>query len=171
MIAIREILVPTDFSEPAAAALEYAKELANAFGSRLHVMHVIATPPAGWAAESMTYSWPTLLADLEANAREGLAHLMPPTDPLASRTSLVTQVGLPVLDILEYVKTRNIDLIVMGTHGRGFMGHVLLGSVAERVVRLATVPVLTLHGAPRSTARATTSGARENARPPEMVAS
>ena len=72
MIQIREILVPTDFSEPADAALAYAKGLASQFGSRIHLLHVIGTPQVGWAAESATFSWPTLLADLETDARAQL---------------------------------------------------------------------------------------------------
>jgi nucleotide-binding universal stress UspA family protein len=171
MITIREILVPTDFSEPARAALDYAKELATLFGSRLHIMHVVATPQAGWAADSASFAWPTLLADLEADSRERLKELVPPGDPLAERTALVTQVGVPVADILEYAKARDIDLIVMGTHGRGFMGHVLLGSVAERVVRLAAVPVVTVHGAPHPAATAAMRSSQADARPHEVVPS
>ena len=146
MIAIRDILVPTDFSEPAEAALDFAKALANEFGSRIHLFHVVATPQVGWAAEGSTYSWPTLLADLETEGRTYLERLVPATDPLASRITCATAIGSPVDEILTYATDHHIDMIVMGTHGRGLMGHMFLGSVAERVVRRATVPVLTVHG-------------------------
>jgi nucleotide-binding universal stress UspA family protein len=148
MLTIREILVPTDFSEPANAALAYAKALATQFGSRLHLLNVVATPHFGWAAESTTPSWPTLLADLEADARAQLNWQVPPGDPLAGRVFMATAIGVPVERILEYAKANQIDLIVMGTHGRDMVEHMFLGSVAERVVRRSPVPVVTMHAAP-----------------------
>jgi nucleotide-binding universal stress UspA family protein len=122
--------------------------LATEFNSRLHVLHVVATPEVGWAAESSTYSWPTLLADLEADARTQLEKQIPANDPLAGRVTLATAIGVAVERILDYVATNSIDLVIMGTHGRGLVGHIFLGSVAERIVRRSTVPVLTVHGAP-----------------------
>jgi nucleotide-binding universal stress UspA family protein len=148
MVAIRHILCPTDFSAPASEALNYAKALAAEFGSQMHLLNVVATPQVGWAGESAAFSWPTLLADLESDARKHLERLIPATDPLASRLTLATEVGVPVDRILEYVAANQIDLIVMGTHGRGLVGHMFLGSVAERVVRRSPVPVLTVHGGP-----------------------
>ncbi len=145
MIQIRRILVPTDFSPPAQAALQYAKTLAAEFGSRLFLLHVIATPEVPWGAEGATYSWPTLLADLEEDARAQFQHLIPTDDPLADQVTIETMIGVPVDGILDYTETHQIDLVVMGTHGRGMVGHLLLGSVAERVVRRSAVPVLTLH--------------------------
>ena len=146
MIAIRHILVPTDFSEPADAALTYAKGLAAQFGSELHLLHVVATPQVAWATESAAFSWPTLLADLETEAKTQLERQIPEGDPLAGRVTLSTSIGTPVEQILEYAAAHRIDLIVMGTHGRGLVGHMFLGSVAERVVRRASMPVLTVHG-------------------------
>ena len=147
MIAVRNILVPTDFSEPASAALDYAKALAAEFGSQLHLFHVVATPQIPWGAEGTSLSWSTLLSDLEAGAREQLGALVRDDDALASRVTAASTIGVPVESILEYVASHDIDLIVMGTHGRGMVGHVLLGSVAERIVRRSPVPVLTLHRA------------------------
>jgi nucleotide-binding universal stress UspA family protein len=145
MKAIRAILVPTDFSDPANAALAYARDLATHFGSRLHLLHVVSLPQTGWPAEG-NLSWPTLLADLEADARVELERLIPKDDPVAERVTFSTEIGVPVEGILDYAAANPIDLIVIGTHGRGLVGHMLLGSVAERVVRRARVPVLTLHG-------------------------
>jgi universal stress protein A len=147
MIQIREILVPTDFSESAVAALAYAKGLAAQFKSRLHLLHVVAIPQLGWAGDASTYSWSTLLADLEADARAELERQLPKSDPSTAGATVATAIGVPVEQILEYATANHIDLIVMGTHGRGLVGHMLLGSVAERVVRRAPVPVLTVHGA------------------------
>jgi nucleotide-binding universal stress UspA family protein len=64
------------------------------------------------------------------------------------RITTAVEIGSPVVRILEYVAAQHPDLIVMGTHGRGLVGHLLLGSVAERVVRASPVPVLTVHGKP-----------------------
>jgi universal stress protein A len=171
MVTIRNILVPTDFSEPAAAAMAYAKTLAVEFNSRLHVLHVVATPQVGWAAETLAYSWPTLLADLETSALTQLRKQIPGDDPIASRATLVTAIGVPVEQILEYVATNGIDLVVMGTHGRGLVGHMFLGSVAERIVRRSTVPVLTVHGGPAATqARAPGQAADAAIRRPPLAA-
>ena len=63
-----------------------------------------------------------------------------------------TAIGTPVDQVLAYVGTERVDLIVLGTHGRGMVGHLLLGSVDERVVRRSSVPVLTVHGAPQAAA-------------------
>ncbi len=146
MITIRNILVPTDFSEPAAAALDYAKGLAAQFDSRLCLFSVVASPQIGWAAEGAAMSWPTLLSDLETDARAQLERLVAPGDLVADRVRLATAIGVPVDRILEYAAANEIDLVVMGTHGRGLVGHMFLGSVAERVVRRSLVPVLTVHG-------------------------
>lgn len=149
MIAIDDILVPTDFSEPADAALAYAKSMADQFGGRVHLLHVVATPQIGWAADGSTISWPDFLSGLETDARARLDRLVPSVgEPLADRFMVATAVGVPVEQILQYATVNHIDLIVMGTHGRGLVGHMFLGSVAERVVRRASMPVLTVHGAP-----------------------
>lgn len=162
MIQLRRILVPTDFSPPAQTALAYAKTLAAEFGSRLYLLHVIATPEVSWGAEASTYSWPTLLADLEKDARTQLQDLIAAGDPVADRVTMETMTGVPVDGILDYAETHQIDLIVMGTHGRGMVGHLLLGSVAERVVRRSPAPVLTLHETPPHEAVAEPVAGRES---------
>jgi len=149
MIELRNILVPTDFSEPADCALKYAKSLTLEFGSRLHLLHVVPEPQVGWAAETGPLSWSTLLTDAEVSSRTQLQLLVQPDDPVSDRVTRSAVVGAPLATILDYVSAHHIDLIVMGTHGRGAIGHLLLGSVAERVVRVAPVPVLTIRGLPR----------------------
>ena len=149
MIPIKDILVPTDFSEPAGAALQYAKMLAQEFDSRLHLLHVVPEPLAyPWGTELSTFSIATVLAESENGALERLRALGQglrlPADRIATRAS----VGRPVDQILDYVRDHHIDLVVMGTHGRGLVGHLLIGSVAERTVRRSPVPVLTVHSTP-----------------------
>ena len=147
MMAIGRILVPTDFSEPAAAALQYAHGLAAVFASRLHLFHVLPEPYAyPWGTDLATFPLTELMIQSEAAARERLEQVAGSLSQLPGGVEISTAPGAPVDRILDYVKDQAIDLVVMGTHGRGTVGHLLLGSVAERVIRHSTVPVLTVHG-------------------------
>jgi nucleotide-binding universal stress UspA family protein len=140
---IKTILVPTDFSEPAAAALAYARELAGAFGASIHVLHVIPDPTAQpWAAEAYAGSLPGLVTELKSQAQRDLHGMVPPSDRKKYRARLVVAVGAPFTRIIEYAKTNAVDLIVMGTHGRGALARAIVGSVTERIVRFAPCPVL-----------------------------
>lgn len=131
------ILVPTDFSLTADAALDYARALAAKFGASLHLLHVLEDPVTSdpltptSAPEASTFQ-STLLDD----ARLRLAHRALP-GPLAQMRATTDAIA-------EYAATHGIDLIVMGTHGRAGVAHLLIGSVAERVVRTAPCPVLTV---------------------------
>ena len=145
MVAIRRILIPTDFSEPALAALDYGRTLAGQFGAELHLLHVVPAAQVGWATEGTTMNWPRFQEELEADGRAKLAKLGPPADPFFTAATREVVTGTPVDEILAYTAAHGIDLIVMGTHGRGLVGHMFLGSVAERVVRRAAAPVLTVH--------------------------
>ncbi len=145
MIPIRQILVPMDFSDPAAAALKYAQTLAEEFGSHLHILHVVPEPYLyPWGTEISTLPLADLLAQSEALAKTRLGELVPPSAAPKGGLTASTDTGNPVEHILDYIKDARIDLVVMGTHGRGAVGHLLLGSVAERIVRRSPVPVLTV---------------------------
>jgi universal stress protein A len=147
MIPIHRILVPTDFSEPAAAALKWATTLAREFDSQLYLLHVVPEPYAyPWGTELSTLPLNDILAQSEEAARQRLGELAADTALPAGRVVTTAVVGTPVDQVLALVKDEQIDLIVLGTHGRGLVGHLLLGSVAERVVRRSPVPVLTVHG-------------------------
>jgi nucleotide-binding universal stress UspA family protein len=134
----QHILVPTDFSADADNALEYAMQLARTLQARLTLLHVIEPLAVG----SIDALPATFLPDLEAKI----------TDIMASYHARVTAAGIPCdytivhgvpfQVIVETAGTARTDLIIMGTHGRTGLRHVLLGSVAERVVRLAPCPVL-----------------------------
>jgi nucleotide-binding universal stress UspA family protein len=151
MIPIHNILVPTDFSEPAEAALEYAKTLAQEFNSRIHLLHVVSEPYVyPWGTDLPTIPIADLLTQSEEAASERLTQLAQMTPALAGRVTVDTEVGTPVERILDYIGGHEIDLVVIGTHGRGMVGHLLLGSVAERVVRRSPVPVLTVHHTPKA---------------------
>ena len=144
MIALKKILVPMDFGEAADAALTYARALARNFGSSIDVLHVAEDVSARmFAGEAFVAVPPTLQKDLEEMARKQLDQRLIDQDPepLPTRPVIVTS-NVPAQTIVNYARETGVDLIVMGTHGRGALTHLLMGSVAERVVRLAGCPVL-----------------------------
>jgi nucleotide-binding universal stress UspA family protein len=143
-IRLTKVLVPTDFSEPSATALAYALALARTFGASLHVLHVVEEPLAqGWNGFGLP-ELPELRAQVLADAQQRLEQAVPPLERDRQATELVTCLGAADREIVSFAKARQVDLIVMGTHGRGGMAHLLLGSVAEKVVREAPCPVLTV---------------------------
>ncbi len=149
MIVLKRILVPTDFSEPSERALDYARALAPALGCSVDVLHVIEEPFVhGWTVEGYVANLPEFRSSLEARAREELAKGVPEAGEEHSRYCVAVRFGNPFTEIARYAEEARIDLVVMGTHGRGGVAHLLLGSVAERVVRTAPCPVLTVR-APR----------------------
>ena len=144
MIALKRILVPTDFGEAADVALNYARALAANFHASIDVLHVAEDVSARMFAGEIYVGVPaTLQKDVEDAARARLETRLLDNDPepLAVRPVVVTS-NAPAATIVNYARESGADLIVMGTHGRGPMAHLLMGSVAERVVRLATCPVL-----------------------------
>ena len=141
MFAIKHILVPTDFSETSELALAAALELARTFRARLTLLHVWSVPNMGYA-EGL--NWP--LGEMEKAAQVALDAAQARTRTMHAETDSVLQIGTEWERIIEVTKARGIDLVVMGTHGRRGVARVLLGSVAERVVRLSPVPVLTIRG-------------------------
>jgi universal stress protein A len=145
MTAITSILVPTDFSDTADAALDYAFVVAERFGATVHLLHVIDDPfvAGGLTAEAYIAEAPVLRSALLADAQSRLAHRAIPRHPGVQVDSEVL-FGHGAKTIAEYAQERGINLIVMGTHGRTGVAHLLIGSVAERVVRIAPCPVLTV---------------------------
>ena len=146
MIRIKNVLVATDFSEPSAAALDYGRELARSFNATLHVVHVTDNVFLQFGGEAYMAVVPDLQRDVDATARRQLEALLDEEDRAALRaTPVVISAAAKPAVIVDYASKHGIDLIVMGTHGRGAVSHLLMGSVAERVVRTAPCPVLTVH--------------------------
>jgi nucleotide-binding universal stress UspA family protein len=146
VITLKHILVATDFSAPSNAALTYGRALARTFQATLHVVHVIEKiSTAVYGAEGYVTSLPELQQEIEDAARRQLDDLLVDNgqQPLLTRPVLITS-NAPAVAIVEYAGRQDIDLIVTGTHGRGTVAHLFMGSVAERVVRTATCPVLTV---------------------------
>ena len=143
MINLKKILAPTDFSVNSQHAMRYAGELAEQFGAELHVVAVFDnTTPMFTDPEMMQIS--DFVQRQEAAIREQLESQ--PGSPWSEKLTVVRElrVGSAFLEIVRYAKQNDIDLIVMGTHGRSGLPHVLLGSVTEKVVRKAPCPVLTV---------------------------
>lgn len=140
-----DILVPTDGSERADAAVEHALAVADAFGSTVHAVSIINVGDIATGGEVSVP--PEFLEELE-NAARAATEAVASEAAAAGVTALTrVQTGRPKHDLLEYVADHDIDLVVMGTHGRTGLDRVLLGSTAEALVRRAEVPVLTVSGA------------------------
>ena len=163
----RTILVPIDFSPYSTEALLYAASLAEPFSSSLLLLHVIAQDTKVYAThrhlerrglphrvfpllgpysemlEEPQEETDAVIVDLREQGRVALQQFLPPE--LAQHDlELYVEVGHPFDQILAMSRDKQVDLIVMGTHGRTGFEHVMLGSVAERVVRLASCPVMTV---------------------------
>lgn len=144
-MTVTRILVPMDFSDPSKRALESAKTLAGKFDAALHLLTVVPDPfvlpnPSHWYVPVS----PEYVNGLRRDAESHLNELLTPAEHSRFRVESAVAFGNPSAEILAYVEHATIDLIVMGTHGRGAMAHALLGSVAEKIVRTAPCPVVTV---------------------------
>ncbi len=141
----RSILAPTDFSPHAGVALRHACGLAHKLGAELHLLHVlpdfVPASPDPILAPSLP---PEYFTQAEAKAREALANLLDPTWGIPTSVRPAVHWGSAVEGIVSYAKDHAIDLVVIATHGRTGLRHALLGSVAERIIREAPCPVLTV---------------------------
>jgi nucleotide-binding universal stress UspA family protein len=144
MIGLKQILVPTDFSETSAAALTYGIALADTFGATLHVLHVPDEP----LHESWAYipgeCFQDAMASLEARTLRRIEESLPKKAVAAGQTVAAVASGDASEQVIKYAVARQIDLIVCGTHGRRGWNHLMMGSVAEKIVRTAPCPVLTV---------------------------
>lgn len=145
MIRLRKILVPTDFSETSDVAVKYGLALAQAFGASLHLLHVIPDPyTQPWGPEAYGVNLADIVREMHESARKRLAEQVPDHQPGTVAVEGTVAVGNAYVEIVRCASATGIDLIVMGTHGRGGVAHMLLGSVAEKVVRKSPCPVLTV---------------------------
>lgn len=144
-LTLTRLLVPTDLGDLSTPPLRYAIALADAFGARIHLLHVMEQP-VQWhlAAEMAMVMAPMEDAALRERAEIELDQLLTREEREKYRAAFAIRVGSPFAEIVEYARKEAIDLIVMGTHGRGAIAHLLIGSVAENVVRKAPCPVLTI---------------------------
>jgi len=141
MKPISRILVPTDFSKPSERALEQAIVLARKFDARIMLLHVWSMP---YTAYSEGLAWP--VDEMEGAAQKALDEAHARAMKLYPQTDAVLRQGAEWAQIIEVIAQHHIDLVVMGTHGRRGLSHLFMGSVAERVVRMSPVPVMTVGG-------------------------
>jgi nucleotide-binding universal stress UspA family protein len=144
---IRHILAPTDFSDYSKEAINYALDLAQTFGAKLSLLHVVELP--SYPIEDFVPSTMGggLLDDLERQASAELAQVLPQAQEAKIEVTRGLVMGSPFRKIIETAEAEHVDLIVMATHGRTGLSHLMVGSVAERVVRTAPCPVLTIRPA------------------------
>ena len=142
MISIKNILLPVDFSEPCFEATKYAVELAEKFDATLHLLHVIVDPVV-YLPMFESNPLPSH-EEFESYAQQQLDAWIADQDKSRCTTETHWIHGSPFVEIVKFARGTETDLIVIGTHGRGPVTHLLMGSVAERVVRKANCPVLTV---------------------------
>lgn len=145
MIDLHRILVPTDFSKSSRNALTYGAAFATRFGAELHLLHVVQDlalfiPEAVMLAPPMVPPVEQFVTAARAALDRAVRELAAPD------VRVIPQVaeGTPFEEIVRFAREKDIDLIVMGTHGHTGLAHLFLGSVAEKVVRRAPCPVLTV---------------------------
>lgn len=145
MISLHRILVPTDFSEHSKTALRYAAAFAEKFGAEVYLLHVFQDL-AIFQPDAVTVGPPAMppIEEMLAAARTALQRSLQDCPIKGITCHLEVREGTAFEEIVDFAKESDCDLIVMGTHGRGWLAHVLLGSVAEKVVRKAPCPVLTV---------------------------
>jgi nucleotide-binding universal stress UspA family protein len=144
MMKIGRILFPTDFSEHADYAWPYALTFAQEFGAEVHLLHVVTPAPRLTEGYAIHLDAERATQALVDEATAFLDRLVQAATGKIPRLRREVVVGVDVLEIIEYARNHEIDLIVMATHGRTGLAHALVGSVAEKVVRKSPCPVLTI---------------------------
>lgn len=144
MKPVKKILFPTDFSENSNYALDYALELSKKFGARLCILHVIheLIDTTGYYIPNISLD--QLQRDLVKGAEEMMGKIIREKVGDFKDYETMNIIGLPHIEIMNVAKEKDIDMIVMGTHGRSGIDRVLFGSVAEKVVKKSPCPVLTV---------------------------
>ena len=143
------ILVPVDFSPHADRGFRYGATLAQRLGATLALLHVVEDPfvTGAWNSEIVVANVPELLDNLMADAQRRLAMLKESAATMGVTADTAVVIGRPAQAIVDHATEGGFDLIVMGTHGRTGLSHAVMGSVAERVLRKAPCPVLTVRAA------------------------
>lgn len=146
MISLKKILFPTDLSDAAAEAQLYACALAEQFDAELHVLSVMQDVSLMSPDPNMPWVIPaSSLEEVRLSLEAALAKVPDPHWSAGRSVQRVIRIGMPYIEIDKYAAEQDIDVIVLGTHGRSGLSHLLLGSTAEKVVRKAPCPVLTVH--------------------------
>jgi nucleotide-binding universal stress UspA family protein len=145
MIKLQRILVPTDFSDSARHAFAYGLSFASEYGAELILLHVVEQVPMGYASELFPVPMGEVFQQMTAYARTELGRLLSEAAQRGVRARDMLAQGKPSAEIVRVAREETVDMIVLGTHGRGMLDKALFGSTTERVVRKAPCPVLTCH--------------------------
>jgi nucleotide-binding universal stress UspA family protein len=149
MLPFKKILCPTDFSEPSYEAIKSASELASYFESELCIVHVISPVPIiPVGPEPSAFNVALYEQELEASSKRSLQEVVNQLESKELKTRLIALRGNPADEIVRTADEENVDLIVIATRGRTGLDRLIFGSVAEKVVRLAKCPVLTITSKP-----------------------
>lgn len=160
-ISIKKVLLATDFSDCAAHAQRYALALAVPLSAQLDVLHVVKDPDPLPSSTGLTFAPPpNLLPQIIKNAETQLDATIAKDRERYPRIQCAIRAGDPVRQIYDYARTHNVDMIVLGTHGRTGLSHLITGSVAEKIARMASCPVLTVHADGQVVPRITGSDGR-----------
>jgi nucleotide-binding universal stress UspA family protein len=144
VIQIQRILLPTDFSAHSATATKYACELAARFDAELHLLHTLEVHLSATPTFGMGLDLPSYVKESRAAATRALGRVLDPQWSAGRKVVQAVAEGSPKVEIVRYARQHDIDLIVLATHGRSGLVHILIGSVAESVIRTAPCPVLTV---------------------------
>jgi nucleotide-binding universal stress UspA family protein len=144
-IQIKNVLLPTDFSEYSRYAMDYAVSFAAQYQAKLYVLHVLVSPHVLVGYEAAPFvSYERLFADMKNSAEQAMSSFIPEDVKKEVQVETVIGQGTAFVEILKFAREKEVDLIVIATHGRTGLKHVLFGSVAEKVVRKSPCPVLSI---------------------------
>lgn len=144
MIKLRKVLVPTDFSDSARHAFTYGVSFAREYKAELVLLHVVENLTVGYASDLFPVPMAEVFQEISGYARAELAKLAEEAKQKGISVSDVVAQGKPSAEIIRYAAENGVDMIVLGTHGKGMLDQALFGSTTERVVRRSPCPVLTV---------------------------
>jgi len=144
MIRVKTILFPTDFSETSQEAARYAISFAREFKAKVFVLHVVNEKIFTESSMPRVVSVEEMEREMTEEARKRLKTLVPAEEAEGLDWETVIRQGEPFIEIIRFAKDQDVDLIVIGTHGRSGFEHIIFGSTAEKVVRKAPCPVLSV---------------------------
>ena len=147
MIKLKKVLVPTDFSDSARHALTYGTSFAREYGAELVLLHVVENLTVGYASDLFPVPMAEVFQEISGYARAELAKLGAEAREKGVSVREEVVQGKPSAEIIRFAREGDVDMIVLGTHGKGMLDQALFGSTTERVVRRAPCPVLTVRQA------------------------
>jgi len=141
---VKKILITTDLSQYSLAALEAATEIGSQFGSKLYLLYVVESVPGKHGSPAQEADAGATRRRVEDQGKRRLDEFIQKNVGPGVRLIPVVRIGSPVDEIRRFAEMEDVDVIVIATHGWTGLKHILVGSVAERVVRLSSIPVLTV---------------------------